>query len=97
MKGIMPGTSSLNSPYVVVWQIHTIFRLTIIVIGWYRERDNVWESVADNLKERLAKQNIFGIAQALAVQKFSKEKVVKRSKGILKNLKNANFDLSEKV
>jgi len=63
--------------------------------SWYRERDNVWETLADNLKERLGKQNIFGIAQALAVQKFSKEIVVKRSKGILNNFKNANFDLSE--
>lgn len=64
------------------------------IIKWYEERDNVWNTVSDKLKEKLKKQNIYGIAQALAVQKYSKEVIEKRSKGILENLKNAGFDLT---
>jgi nitroreductase len=61
---------------------------------WYRERDNVWETVSDNLKARLKEDNIFGIAQALAKQRYSKEVVEKRSQPIIENLKRSKFDLS---
>lgn len=63
---------------------------------WYKERDAVWDTVADTLKERLKEQNIFGIAQALAIQRYSEEAVEKRSKGILDNLRRSEFDLSDK-
>jgi len=36
------------------------------IADWYKERDNVWETVSDNVKKRLAEQDIHGIAQALA-------------------------------
>jgi len=62
---------------------------------WYHERDDVWETVADNVKERLAKKEIFGIAQALAMQKFSPEVIQKRSRNILENLKKAKFVFGE--
>ncbi len=61
---------------------------------WYKERDNVWGKVPEERKKMLAEQEIFGIAQALAVQKFSSEIVEKRSKGILNNLKKSHFDLN---
>jgi len=60
---------------------------------WYEERDRVWESVSESRRKELSKQGIAGIAQALSVQKFSPEIVEKRSKGILRNLKNSRFDL----
>jgi nitroreductase len=63
------------------------------IAEWYKERDNVWETVSDNIKQRLAEQDIHGIAQALAVQKFSDEITGKRSKGIRENLRKSQFDL----
>lgn len=64
------------------------------IAEWYQERDNVWETVSDNVKERLAEQDIHGIAQALAVQRYSDEVTDKRSKGIRENLRKSKFDLS---
>lgn len=64
------------------------------IAKWYKERDNVWETVSDNIKKRLAEQDINGIAQALAVQRYSVEVTDKRSKGIRANLKRSKFDLS---
>jgi nitroreductase len=61
---------------------------------WYKERDAVWDTVSDTLKEKLKEQNIFGIAQALSVQRYSKEVVERRSKGILENLKRSGFILT---
>jgi hypothetical protein len=60
---------------------------------WYRQRDRVWDTVAEGRKQSLAEQGISGIAQALSVQKFSHEVVEKRSHGILKNLAQSGFDL----
>jgi len=60
---------------------------------WYEERDRVWESVPESRKRELSEQSITGIAQALSLQKFSPEIVEKRSRGILKNLRNSCFDL----
>ncbi|MBU1951060.1 MAG: nitroreductase family protein [Candidatus Eisenbacteria bacterium] len=60
---------------------------------WYKERDRVWESVSESRKKELSKQGIEGIAQALAVQKFSPYIVEKRSKGILNILRKSGFDL----
>jgi nitroreductase len=64
------------------------------IAEWYKERDNVWETVSDNVKRRLAEQDIYGIAQALAAQRYSDEVTDKRSKGIRENLKKSKFDLS---
>jgi len=61
---------------------------------WYEERDNVWETVSNTIKERLSKQDIHGIAQALAMQKFSSKFIEKRSLKILENLKRAKFDFT---
>ena len=63
------------------------------IADWYRERDNVWETVSDRLKKKLAEENIHGIAQALAVQKFSQEIVTRRSRGIIENLARSGFEL----
>lgn len=60
---------------------------------WYRERDRVWESVPESRKESLQEQGIHGIAQALAIQKYSFEIAEKRSRGILRNLDRSRFDL----
>ncbi|HOP05681.1 MAG TPA: nitroreductase family protein [candidate division Zixibacteria bacterium] len=60
---------------------------------WYDERDHVWDKVPEERKNTLAQQNIHGIAEALSVQKFSREIVEKRSRGILKNLRQSGFDL----
>jgi len=59
---------------------------------WYQERDKVWDKVTEERKRWLNEQGIIGIAQALAVQKFSSEVVEKRSKGILNNLRKSRFD-----
>jgi len=61
---------------------------------YYSERDAVWETVREELREKLARQNIFGIAQALAVQRFSKKVVDMRSNGVLENLKKAKFNIT---
>ncbi len=60
---------------------------------WYEKRDQVWESVPESRKKDLSEQDITGIAQALSIQKFSPDIVEKRSRGILKNLRNSCFDL----
>ncbi|RKX27209.1 MAG: hypothetical protein DRP45_01590 [Candidatus Zixiibacteriota bacterium] len=60
---------------------------------WYEERDRVWNTVPESRKTELSKQGIAGIAQALSIQKFSPKIVEKRSRGILKSLKNSRFDL----
>ena len=64
------------------------------IAEWYKERDNVWETVSDNVKKRLTEQDIHGIAQALAVQRYSDEVTDNRSKGIRENLKKSKFDLA---
>ncbi len=64
------------------------------ILEWYKERDAVWEKVSDKRKEMLAKENIHGIAQALALQRYSREEVEKRSRGIIENLKKSGFDFS---
>jgi len=61
---------------------------------WYKWRDDVWNIVSEQHKEKLARQNIHGIAQALAVQKFSDEIVNKRSKGIIENFARSKFELT---
>ncbi len=61
--------------------------------SWYEDRDQVWASVPELRKKELAKQGITGIAQALAIQKFSPAIVEGRSKGILKILEKSGFDL----
>ncbi len=58
----------------------------------YRDRDAVWETVSAERKAALEAQGIHGIAQALAVQRFSAEVTAERSHGILENLKRAGFD-----
>ncbi len=60
---------------------------------WYEKRDRVWDNVPEERKALLAEQGIEGIAQALSVQKFSHEIVEKRSRGILRNLRQSTFDL----
>ena len=65
------------------------------IAAWYEERDGVWKTVSDAVKEGLAKQKIHGIAEALAVQRYSKEVVRERNKGILDNLRKAKFNLTE--
>ena len=63
----------------------------------YRERERVWETVKEGLKERLRKENIHSIPQAVAVQRYSKEIVVGRSKGIIENLDRAKFVLTQEA
>jgi FMN reductase (NADPH) len=58
---------------------------------FYREKDDGWEKVTENKKKKLAEQNIHGIAQAIAVEKYSGEVVNERSQGILDNIKKAGF------
>jgi FMN reductase (NADPH) len=65
------------------------------ILDWYRERDAVWDRVSDERKEMQAKENIHGIALALAVQKFSKNVVEQRSKGIIENLERSGFDFAK--
>ncbi|NQU05309.1 MAG: nitroreductase family protein [Calditrichaeota bacterium] len=60
---------------------------------FFKERDNVWEGVSEKKKIKLKEQNIYGIAQALAIQKFSDEIVSERSRGILDNIRKAGFVL----
>jgi nitroreductase len=57
----------------------------------YRQRDLVWESVAEERKEQLREQGIHSIPQAIAVQRFSDEVTRARSQGILANLRRAGF------
>ena len=63
----------------------------------YREREGVWETVRAELKERLRKENIHGIPQAVAVQRYSRQVVVGRSKGIIENLDRAEFVLTQEA
>jgi FMN reductase (NADPH) len=60
---------------------------------WYRERDQVWNSVPESRRKALAREGIAGIAQALSVQKFSPQIVAQRSRGILNILAKSGFDL----
>jgi FMN reductase (NADPH) len=62
--------------------------------AFYREREGMWDTVGDELKERLRTQDIHGIPQALAVQRFADHVTAKRSKGIFENLRNATFKLA---
>jgi nitroreductase len=64
---------------------------------FYREREGVWETVKEEIKERLRKENIHSIPQAVAVQRYSKEVVVGRSKGIVENLDRAKFVLTQEA
>ena len=57
----------------------------------YAERDVVWEGVSEQRKAALAERGIAGIAQALAVQRFSDEATRGRSERILASLKSAGF------
>lgn len=61
---------------------------------FYTERDAVWDRVPEKRKKMLAEQNLFGIAQAVASQKFSDKVTEERSRGILENLRQAKFDLT---
>ena len=63
----------------------------------YKERERVWETVREELKERLRKENIHSIPQAVAVQRYSKQVVVGRSKGIVENLDRAKFVLTQEA
>jgi len=63
----------------------------------HKEREGVWETVKEELKERLRKENIHSIPQAVAVQKYSKQVVVGRSKGIVENLDRAKFILTQEA
>jgi hypothetical protein len=62
--------------------------------AFYREREGVWDTVGDELKERLRAQGIHSIPQALAVQRFADHVTEERSKGILENLRHAAFKLA---
>ncbi len=59
--------------------------------SWYHERDQVWDKVSDKVKEKLRKDNISGIAQALAVQKFSAEILAEFDQGMTDNLRRGGF------
>ena len=45
----------------------------------YSGRNRVWDTVPDSRKEKLAEQEISGIAQALSVHKFSPKIVEKKA------------------
>lgn len=64
---------------------------------FYKDRERIWEVVSQELKEELRKENIYNIPQAVAVQKYSKQVVIGRSKGIIENLKRAKFVLTEET
>jgi hypothetical protein len=64
---------------------------------FYRERENVWETVNEEIKERLRKENVHSIPQAVAVQRYSKQVVAGRSKGIIENLDRAKFVLTQEA
>jgi nitroreductase len=63
--------------------------------GWYQEREGVWETVSDKLKDRLSQQGIYSIPQAIAVQKYSAAVAEEQSKGLLDNLRKSRFILRE--
>ena len=63
----------------------------------YREREAVWETLKEEFKARLRKENIYSIPQAVAAQRYSKQVVVGRSKGIVENLAGAKFVLTQEA
>jgi nitroreductase len=63
------------------------------IADWYAERDRVWDTVPEARRELLAEQGIGSIAEALSIQKFSRQIVEQRSGGILRALKRSGFDL----
>jgi nitroreductase len=63
----------------------------------YRERESVWETVKEERKESLRKENIHSIPQAVAAQRYSKQVVVARSRGIVENLDRAGFVLTQEA
>ncbi len=65
--------------------------------SYYAERERVWDTVSDALKERLSTEHIFSIPQAIAVQKFSDKVTAQRSEGIVDNLRKAGFGFSEET
>ena len=62
---------------------------------WYKERDEVWNTMSEEQKEPLRKQGIHSIAQVVAAQKYSAQFTGERSKGIVENLRRAKFVLTE--
>lgn len=60
---------------------------------YYEQRESLWYSLTDELKQSLAKQNIRSIPQAIAVQKYSEAIVNQVSEGILENLIKSGFDI----
>lgn len=63
----------------------------------YKEREGVWETVKEELKESLRKENVHSIPQAVAVQRYSRQVAVGRSKGIVENLDRAGFILTQEA
>lgn len=57
----------------------------------YRDRDAAWKKVDPERKAALRTQGIEGVAQAVAVQRFSDEATGRRSRRILENLHRAGF------
>ena len=62
--------------------------------AFYQQREGVWDTVSDELRERLRSQGINSIPQALAVQRFADQVTARRSKGIVENLRRAGFRLT---
>lgn len=62
----------------------------------YRDRDAAWEKLDEERKSALVAQGIRGIAQAVAVQRFSEEVTGQRSRRILENLHRAGFRFTDR-
>lgn len=59
----------------------------------YIREDNIWKESSQSRKEQLAKEKIFSAADFYARKKFTKDFVLKRSRGINKNIKELGFDI----
>ena len=92
-----PGLSMRLPPEAVVHRNNYRSPTDDQIKEYYRERDAVWERVPDKRKEMLREQNIHGIAQAVAAQKFSDPDIRLRSEKIRDNLNRANFDIAGKA
>lgn len=63
------------------------------IYSTYIREDNIWKESSRTRKEQLAKEKIFSAADFYARKKFSKDFVLKRSKGIDKNIKELGFHI----
>ncbi len=61
---------------------------------WYHQREAAWQQTSPKRREQLAEQGIFSIPQAIRAQKYTRQSLAERDRGILENVQRSKFRLS---